>query len=150
VQLQLGEFNGWVLLGDPFFEDALSKLETEVAMAKRKDPENYKSKNVTKRLAAVTFLVFEKIPQNPAAHEFRLGQTLGTDFRHWRRAKFLGQYRLFFRYDSKLKIIIYSWLNDSETLRAYESKTDAYNVFKRMIAKGKPPTDWFDLLDSTK
>jgi toxin YhaV len=36
---------------------------------------------------------------------------------HWRRAKFLSRFRLFFRYNSKAKVIIYAWVNEENTLR---------------------------------
>lgn len=48
---------------------------------------------------------------------------------HWFRAKFFQQYRLFFCYHQASKIIVYAWVNIEATLRAYDSKTDAYQVF---------------------
>jgi toxin YhaV len=44
------------------------------------------------------------------------------------------------------KIIVYTWVNDSDTLRTYGSKSDAYAVFKAMLDKGNPPEDWAALL----
>ena len=32
------------------------------------------------------------------------------------------------------------------TLRAYQSKTDAYRVFRKMLDSGNPPDDWASLL----
>ncbi len=32
--------------------------------------------------------------------------------------------------------------NDDTTLRAYDSRTDAYRVFKGMLEDGNPPGDW--------
>ncbi len=49
---------------------------------------------------------------------------------------------MFFRYSSAAKIIIYVWVNDRDSLRTYGSKTDAYAVFRRMLAAGNPPDDW--------
>ena len=34
--------------------------------------------------------------------------------------------------------------------RAYESKTDAYKVFTRMLKSGNPPDNWEDLLKAVK
>jgi toxin YhaV len=48
---------------------------------------------------------------------------------HWFRAKFFQQYRLFFRYHRESRIIIYAWVNDEESKRAYESASDAYRTF---------------------
>jgi toxin YhaV len=63
------------------------------------------------------------------------------------RAKFgRNRFRLFFRYSSTHKIIIYAWVNDSETLRTYGSKKDVYAVFKGMLDDGNPPDDWDELM----
>jgi toxin YhaV len=52
-----------------------------------------------------------------------------------------GGFRLFFRFSSTAKIIVYAWVNDSDTLRTYGSKGDAHAVFKTMLDKGNPPED---------
>jgi len=49
--------------------------------------------------------------------EYRQGNTMGPAFRHWRRAKMGRRFRLFFRFDSKTKIIIFACVNDENTLR---------------------------------
>lgn len=36
--------------------------------------------------------------------------------------------------------IVLAWVNDAETLRTYGSRTDAYAVFKAMLAR--PPNEW--------
>ncbi|EGZ50641.1 type II toxin-antitoxin system YhaV family toxin [Neisseria wadsworthii] len=91
----------------------------------------------------------ENIARNPDSPEYRLGNTLGQEYKHWRRAKFMGRYRLFFRYDSSSKIIILTWVNDSETKRTYGGKKDAYAIFKKMLERGNPPLEWSDLLRAT-
>jgi toxin YhaV len=77
--------------------------------------------------------------------EYRQGATLGDEHRHWFRAKFFQQYRLFFRFHVESKIIVYAWVNDENTKRAYDSKTDTYNIFTKMLKKGHPPSDWESL-----
>nr|WP_232465207.1 type II toxin-antitoxin system YhaV family toxin [Oleiphilus messinensis] len=32
-------------------------------------------------------------------------------------------------------------MNDEKTKRAYDSKTDAYRVFEKMLSSGRPPDD---------
>jgi toxin YhaV len=137
--------NGWSIFAHPLFLDQLEALIAEVEKARTKDPKNYQRKNATKRLAAIAKLAFEVIPQDPARPEYRQGDALGKDHRHWFRAKFYQQYRLFFRFSASQHVIIYAWVNDEETLRAYESETDAYRIFKRMIDRGTPPDDWAKL-----
>ena len=138
--------NGWIILAHPCFIDQIDSLIQEVEALKEKDPLNFQSKNATKKLAAINYLAFKKIPVDPSADEYRQGATLGDDNKHWFRAKFFQQYRLFFRYHLNKKIIIYAWVNDDSTKRAYGSKADAYAVFKKMLKNGNPPNTWDDLV----
>ena len=57
----------------------------------------------------------------------------------------LGRFRLFFRFSTAHRAIIYAWLNDASTLRKAGAPTDPYTVFKRRLDAGDPPGDW-DLL----
>ena len=135
--------NGWTLYTHPLFLDQVESLATAVEKARSKDPKNYQSSSNAKLLAQLNRLIFETIPLDPARPEFRQGGTLGSSRKHWFRAKFgAGRFRLFFRYSSSAKIIVYAWVNDSDTLRTYGSKSDAYAVFKAMLDKGNPPEDW--------
>lgn len=138
--------NGWYLLAHPLFLDQFEQLISEVENIKEKNPAHYKDKNSAKRLAAITKLIFEKVPQNPILPEYRQGTTLGDEYKYWLRAEFIQQYRLFFRYHLKSKIIVYAWVNDTNTKRAYNNKSDAYNVFKKKLTKGHPTNDWKELL----
>jgi len=139
--------NEWCLLAHPLFLDQYENLIKSVEFLKKKHPQHYKEKNPSKRLAAVTRLIFEKIPQDPTLSEYRQGATLGDEYKHWFRAKFFQQYRLFFRYHLQSKIIIYAWINDEDTKRVYGSQTDAYYIFKKMLNKDYPPNDWNELLE---
>ena len=42
------------------------------------------------------------------------------------------------------------WVNDENSKRAYESSTDAYRVFQKMLENGNPPDDWGSLLKESK
>ena len=138
--------NGWTLFAHPIFLDQLDSLTAQVESLKQKDPAGYVKKNAAKRLAAISRLAFEVIPQDPARTEYRQGNTLGDQHKHWFRAKFFQQYRLFFRFHAQAKVIVFAWVNDEDTKRAYESADDAYRVFRRMLAGGRPPSDWDRLL----
>ena len=138
--------NGWTLFAHPIFLDQLDVLTAQVEALKRKDPAGYVKKNATKRLAAIAKLAFEVIPQDPARPEYRQGITLGDEHKHWFRAKFFQQYRLFFRFHAQAKVIVFAWVNDEDTKRAYESADDAYRVFRRMLDSGRPPSDWGQLV----
>ncbi len=140
------EINGWRLYAHPLFLDQLEALITEVDTLRRKDAQGYGSKNASKRLAAIARLMLRDIPRDPSGKEFQQGSTLGPEHRHWRRATFFQQYRLFFRFHTSSRLIVLGWVNDTSTKRAYGSKTDAYRVFQSMLAKGHPPDDWESLL----
>ncbi len=138
--------HGWTVFAHPLFLAQLEALAQEVEAFKQKDPTGYVKKNATKRLAAITKLAFDVIPQDPSRTEYRQGNTLGDDHKHWFRAKFFQQYRLFFRYHAQAKVIVFAWVNDDDTKRAYESSDDAYRVFRKMLENGHPPDDWGQLL----
>ena len=142
------EINGWSIYAHPLFLDQLDLLIEQVEKAKKKDPAAYKKKRAAKLLAAVLKVAFEDIPSDPTRDVYRQGDTLGGDYKHWFRAKFLQQFRLFFRYQQSAttKVIVLAWVNDNSTLRAYGSATDAYEVFRKMLKQGNPPDDWNTLL----
>jgi len=138
--------HGWTVFAHPLFLAQLEVLTQQVEALKQKDLVGYKKKNASKRLAAITKLAFDVIPQDPARPEYRQGDTLGAGHKHWFRAKFFQQYRLFFRYHAPSKVIVFAWVNDEDTKRAYESSDDAYRVFRKMLENGHPPDDWNQLL----
>lgn len=139
--------HGWRLLAHPLFLDQLGRLLASVERARRADAEGWRGKADAKVLAAIRGLVLDRIPRDPLAPEFRQGNTLGQAHRHWFRAKFGGvRFRLFFRADSRARVIVFAWVNDRDTLRKAGSSTDPYAVFAAMLAGGNPPDDWPALL----
>jgi len=142
--------NGWTVFAHPLFLEQLETLVDQVDALKRKNPTDYVRKNATKRLAAIAKLAFDVIPQDPARPECRQGGTLGDDHKHWFRAKFFQQYRLFYRFHAQAKVIVLAWVNDEDTKRAYDSVDDAYRVFRRLLDCGRPPTEWDQLLDEAR
>lgn len=134
---------GWTILAHPLLLDQLERLTAAVEKARQADPTCYGATPNAKLLAVLRRLIFETIPADPTRSEYRQGDTLGREHKHWFRAKFgNGRFRLFFRYDSRSRLIIYAWVNDEHTLRTRGAKTDAYRVFKGMLDKGNPPDDW--------
>ena len=138
--------HGWTVLAHPFFLSQIVNLVDEVERLRAKDPGQIQKKKAAKRLAAIAKLAFDVIPQDPGRSDYRLGDALGADHRHWFRTKFFQQYRLFFRFHRPAKIIVLAWVNDDRTLSAYESSDDAYRVFRRMLESGHPPDDWDTLV----
>lgn len=85
---------------------------------------------------------FIHLPGDPNREEYRQSNTMGPAFRHWRRAKIGRRFRLFFRFDSTTRIIIFAWVNDEKSLRSSGSKSDPYAVFQKTLQQGHPPNDW--------
>ena len=141
--------NGWSLYYHRTFKAALDELEAVVTKLAADDPASYKTHTKTKLLASVYRAITQLVPANPDAPDFRLGKALGSDNTHWRRVKkgMPDRYRLFFRFaSSPVKVIVYVWFNDEDTLRKAGSKTDVYETFKRMLARGAVPGGIDDLL----
>ncbi|MGD0295450.1 MAG: type II toxin-antitoxin system YhaV family toxin [Terracidiphilus sp.] len=138
--------NGWRLYVSQRFNEQLQLLEDQVEVFAAKDPIGCTERPVVKLLAAIQRLIFEVIPRDPNAPEFRQGKTLGAAHRHWFRAKFHQRYRLFYRFSSKEKVIVYAWMSDERTLRKSGSKTDPYHVFRGLLEAGDPPSTMEQLL----
>jgi toxin YhaV len=140
---------GWTLAFHPCLLDQVERL---VAAAEDEAKRAGRSKATgpgptQKLLAHVLDLMFETIPRDPNAPEYRLGHTLGREHAHWRRGKTGGgRYRLFFRFRSDARLIVFAWINDEQSLRTYGSPTDAYRVFADGLARGTPPDDWDTLV----
>lgn len=143
------EVNGWRLYEHPLFQFKYDKLWAELEKLQETQPETYHNQTSVKLLKRITDLVSEEIPADPSHDRFNLGKTLGTDFRHWKRAKF-GRYRLFFRYEQKTKVIIYAWINDDKTLRKEGDKNDPYALFAKGLARGQPPDSIAQLLKESR
>ena len=144
--------NGWQLYYFKAFQVALDELEATVTQLAAKDPTGYKTHPKTKLLASVYQAITQQVPANPDAPEFRLGKTLGATTTHWLRVKkgLPERYRLFFRFaSSPIQIIIYVWFNDENTLRKAGAKTDVYETFKRMLARGQVPGSIEELLNTS-
>lgn len=142
--------NGWTLLFHDALIGQLERLAGAYGRARKADPGNFQANANVKVYAALAKLMLEVIPADPARPEYRQGNTLGEEYRHWFRAKFFGRFRLFFRYDSRARLIVFAWVNDERTLRKAGGKADPYELFKRMLKSGDPPNDWSALVEKAR
>jgi toxin YhaV len=140
------EVNGWRLFVYPLFQSQVEKLTDRVQKFASQDPRGYASHPAAKLLATINHYIREAIPRDPNSPEYRQGNTLGADNRHWFRAKFHGRYRLFYRFSSRERVIIYAWVNDEMSLRKAGAKTDPYQVFRTMLESAQPPNTFVELL----
>jgi toxin YhaV len=144
------ERHGWTLL---FHEGAigqLRRLREAAARAEAGDPQGFEGNANVKLFRALSRLILDTVPGDPAREEFRQGNTLGPEFRHWRRAKIGRRFRLFFRYDSRARVIVFAWVNDRQSLRSAGSSSDPYAVFRKMLDRGCPPDDWDALVAASR
>jgi len=149
------EVNGWRLFQHPLFKNQFDKLLAETERIKGQQPNTFQNHKTVKLLLRITQLISNEIPADPEHDRFNQGNTLGTNYRHWKRAKF-GRYRLFFRYDAKTKdkgkgkAIVYAWVNDENTLRKDGDKNDPYAIFARGLLRGEPPDSFEQLMKAAK
>lgn len=144
------QHHGWTLLFHDAVVEQLRKLHAAAQRAERKNPKEFERNANVRLFRALSQLMLEAVPSDPGRDEYRQGNTLGPTYRHWRRAKIGRRFRLFFRYDSKAKVIVYAWVNDEETLRSAGGKSDPYAVFSKMLGRGSPPDDWSALVAASK
>lgn len=138
--------HGWNLLFHECLQEQLQKLQSAADRARQQDPIGCHSNANVRLFNSLSKLIFDAVPSDPNREEYRQGNTMGAAFRHWRRAKIGRRFRLFFRFDSRARIIIFAWVNDEHTLRSSGSKNDPYAVFQRMLDRGNPPDDWAKLI----
>ena len=140
--------SGWRLYMYPAFHAVYDGLVAEVGRLAEANPDDYVGHPKAKLLARINKIILDEIPVDPGHKDYRLGKALGGGHKNWFRAKFLKSHiRLFFRYDSTSKVIIYCWINNENTLRKEWSRTDHYVIFKGLLESGKPPSEWADLAE---
>lgn len=142
--------HGWSLLFHDCLAEQLRKLKAASDRAEAADPSGFAANANVKLYRVLSHLIFETVPSDPSREEYRQGNTLGTAYRHWRRAKIGRRFRLFFRYDTKARVIVFAWVNDECTLRSSGSKSDPYALFQKMLDRGSPPDDWAALLAASR
>ena len=138
--------NGWWLLSWSEFQRQFDALVAEVERLREKDPGGYGGHPKAKLLATLLRLITRDIPSDPGHKDFRQGGTLGDEYTGWLRARFHQRFRLFYRYHSSIRAIVYVWVNTETGLRKSGDRNDPYNVFRRMLERGSPPNDFDDLL----
>ncbi|PTR35106.1 toxin YhaV [Luteibacter sp. OK325] len=143
------QVDGWTLLFHECIVEQLSRLHSAALRAERQDPAGFEGNANVRLFRALSHLLLHAVPGDPSREEYRQGNTLGTAHRHWRRAKLGRRFRVFFRFDSRSRVIVYAWVNDEGTLRSSGSRSDAYAVFTKMLGRGNPPTDWDALVSES-
>ena len=79
--------HGWTLLFHDGITNQLHNLQQTIHRIKRKRPGILETNANYKLYAAISHIVLNVIPEDPNNDRFRQGNTMGTNYRHWRRAK---------------------------------------------------------------
>lgn len=139
--------NGWKILFFQLFHEIYTELISEVQNLREKNPTGYKNHPKTKLLASIQKAITKDVPNDPMHSKFLLGKALSGKYKEWRRIKsgLPPRYRLFFRFFSGTRNIIFVWVNDEFTLRKKGAKNDVYNVFQTMIDRGMIPKSYKNL-----
>ncbi len=145
------EVNGFHLFQHPLFKSQFDKLLATSEKVRQQQPDTFREHPTVKLLAKIVTLISEDIPADPGRERWNQGNTLGKEYKHWKRAKF-GRFRLFFRYLStgEKKVIIYTWVNDDKTQRQAGGKNDPYVLFAKGLERGEPPDSFEALLKSSE
>lgn len=102
--------NGWKLVFHPCLvaqARRLVALGTEEGRRNATDPDPDREA-YRLLLAALSHAIYVAVPRDPGAPEFRLSADFGPGLGKWRRVRFAGRFRLFFRYDSRARVIFYA------------------------------------------
>lgn len=142
--------HGWTLLFHDCLVKQLQRLNVAADRARKADPKGLEGNANVKLFRALSRLILETIPSDPSRDLYRQGKTMGATYRHWRRARIGQRFRLFFRYDSKAKVIVFAWVNDQQTLRSAGARSDPYAVFRKMLERGNPPDNWTELVAASR
>ena len=143
IEPNLKTINEWGVLYHPLFSDQMEKLSTSAEKTVARGDDGNAN---LKLFDLVVKHINEIIPEDPTSSQFLQGNSLGRENSAWRRAKFGGRFRLFFRYRSQSRVIAYAWIKHTRTLRKKGAKTDPYTVFEKMLNSGNPPGSFDSLI----
>lgn len=138
--------NGWTFLAWPAFDTRWVALIRAVTKQRATNPERPPACPEAAVLAALMRVIRDHVARDPNAPDHRLRQPLGA----WRRVKFLGRLRLFYRFSSAHRLVVLTWLNDENTPWKEGASTDPYVVFAGMLTRGEIPEDWDALVKTAK
>ena len=155
--MKVREAHGWKIYFWTLFDEHWRAIRLAVAAKKNAlnrgeiTQKEYLGDKTVSLFAALVEIVHNVVPLDPSKAEFRQGNTLGSENKDWFRVKNHGlpsRWRLFFRYSTTDKVIVFVWLNDEGTMRKAGDSKDVYAVFKGMLKSGAPPSDFDELMKS--
>ncbi len=104
--------NGWTLLFHDRVLERLSHLYSAAIQDERRDPDGFDGRATAPLFAELSQILLKSVPANPSREDYRQGGRLGTTHHHWRQAKVGQRYGVFFRFDSRSRVIVYAWVCD--------------------------------------
>lgn len=145
------EINGWRIYFLESFNDRYMELHDHVVALQKRDPTGYQKHPKTKLLASVHKAITIDVPENPLHPKFNLGNALGPKYKSWKRVKkgLPGRYRLFFKFNTTDRSIVFAWLNDEFCIRKEGDKKDVYRVFEHLLETGEIPSKFKVLISDS-
>lgn len=129
--------NGWTIYFHRVFAERYEQLLSSVTALKGTLPsKEYRQRPTVKLFAKLTRAIRETVPADPDAPEYRLKRDLAK-FRRMKGHGLADRYRLFWVFSSRLRVIVFLYLNDESTLRKQDAASDPYEVFKRLLSRGE-------------
>ncbi len=126
--------NGWTLYQHPAFREQFDALVAEVEnLFGTLHGKHYEEHPKVRFLARVVKIILDDVPHDPTSRAYVQGNTLGAQRRHWRRVKSNQRFRIFFRFHSKHRLIVYAWMNDENTLRTRGARNDVCAAFAQRL-----------------
>jgi len=127
--------NNYILKAHNLYYTRIKEIRERVVVLKSRLPKNeFIKHDLVKFAKRLREADKNTIPSDPAHPDYRLSGEL-KKFKRYKKG--LRRYRLFFCYSDSPPIIVYLYLNDDRTLRKEGSKTDAYEVFKKLVSQKK-------------
>jgi toxin YhaV len=92
--------------------ERLSRLHSAALRAERHDPAGFDDRAAALLFGELSQILLKSVPADPSRSDYRQGGALGTTHRHWRQANVGRRPGVFFRFDSRSRVIVYGWICD--------------------------------------
>ncbi len=133
--------HGWTLLFHDHVIEQLRGLQARAERAKQDDPQGCEGYANLGLFQTLSRLILEVVPRNPSRDAYVPDSMQGQIGGHWRRVEIGRSFRLFFRYDSKARVIVFARVHEEQALRSAVSKSVHAATFAKKIGHGNPPDD---------
>ncbi len=115
--------HGWTLLFHDRVIEQLRGLQARAECAKQDDRQGCEGYANLGLFHTLSRLILEVVPSNPSRDAYVPDNMQGQIGGHWRRVEIGRSFQLFFRYDSKARVIVFAWIHEEQALWSAVSKS---------------------------